>query len=214
MVAVRANPDGALLSALDSFDVTIDTDLDSLNGTTIGANSGVANAGTLRVTQALDISSSVQIQGIARTTNPAAVADAADVRASFDKLGRMLTVPYQIRELVSTARVVLTGGAGGNTETTLLASGAGAFSDLFQITAVNTSTATLGSGTSVQLDIRSETGAGVVHSMMINDDDMRVITFNPPLPQNTAAATWTVQTPNDISTGTAIIVSATFVQNT
>ena len=59
--AVRANPDGALLSALDVSDITLDTDLDSLNGTTIAVGSGVANAGTLRVIQALDAVSSINV---------------------------------------------------------------------------------------------------------------------------------------------------------
>ena len=41
--------------------------------------------------------------GIARTTNPTAVADGADVSASFDKVGRQLVWPFQVRDLIATA---------------------------------------------------------------------------------------------------------------
>ena len=60
-----------------------------------------------------------EVKGVARQTNPAAVADAAVVTASFDDLGRQVITPYQVRDLVSTAFVALANG----TETTLLAAG-------------------------------------------------------------------------------------------
>ena len=207
LVAVRANVDGALLSALDTFDVTLDTDLDSLNGTTIATNSGVAGAGTMRVVHVSDVAVSTQVQGIARTTNPTAVSDGADVRGSFDKVGRQITVPYQVRELVSTAYTSLTNG----TEATLLASPAGAFSDLYMITMTNISTAALGTATAANIDVRSATGGGILFSATIPDDDTRSFKFNPPIPQNVAADTWTVDM-NDI-TGTTVQISALFVQN-
>jgi len=67
--AVRSNPDGILLSALDVSDITLDTDLDldSLNGNTIATNSGVVNDGTLRVTIATDVGTSVNISGFSST---------------------------------------------------------------------------------------------------------------------------------------------------
>ena len=100
-----------------------------------------------------------------------------------------------------------------NTETALLAGIPGTFLDLVQLTAANTSTSALGVATAVQVDLRDATAGGIVHTMMVNDDDMRTVTFNPPLPQNTAAGTWTVQLGTDLSTGGNVIISAQFIQN-
>lgn len=162
---------------------------------------------------ATDTTGALTTGGVAKTALPTAVADGTRTPATFDKLGRQITVPYQMRELVTTAYVVLTPGSGGNTETTLATAAAGQFLDLYQITAANTSSATLGATTSVQVDIRDTTGGGIVHTMMINDDDMRTVTFSPPLPQNTTATRWTVQAGADLSSGSPIAISAAFVKN-
>jgi len=149
---------------------------------------------------------------VARSSNPTASSAGAPVQPFYDDVGRQITVPYQMRDLVATARVTLTGGSGGNTETALRVSSSGEFSDLYQLTAVNTSTAALTAG-SVQLDIREQTGGGITYSVMIPNDDSKPLLFNPPLPQSVATDTWTVQTPSDISAGTNIVISATFVRN-
>src|SRR3990167_11537127 len=46
---------------------------------------------------------SVAAQGIARQTNPTAVADAAVVNLSADDLGRMVITPYQVKAFITTA---------------------------------------------------------------------------------------------------------------
>ena len=145
--------------------------------------------------------------GIARTTNPTAVADGADVSASFDSLGRQLVTPYQVRDLVRTAYVQLTNG----TETTLLAGAAGAFFDLVSVTCANTSSAALGALTDVDIDFRDATGGGVVASIVVQDQDTQTINFPVPIPQNTAAATWTAKM--DDVTGTTVNVTALFIRN-
>ncbi len=145
--------------------------------------------------------------GVARTTNPTAVADGAAVSASFDKVGRQLVVPFQMRELVRTAYVALSNG----TETTLLAGSAGEFFDLVSITCANTSAAALGASTDVDIDIRDATGGGVVASIVVQDQDTKTISFPVPVPQNTAATTWTVDM--DDVTGTTVNISALFVRN-
>lgn len=67
LVPVRVNPEGDILAALDVSDITVDTDLDSLNGTTIATNSGVSNAGTLRVVHAVDVVSSTDARQMGGT---------------------------------------------------------------------------------------------------------------------------------------------------
>lgn len=151
----------------------------------------------------------VKIGAVSMTTNPTKVADKKRAELHSDAIGRQLVVPYQVRELVSTAYLSL----GTNSETTLLAGIAGTFLDLYQITFCNTSTAALGAATSVQVDLRDATAGGVVHSVMVNDDASTTINFNPPLPQNTAAGTWTAQLANGDLSGTTLKISATFVQN-
>lgn len=138
---------------------------------------------------------------IARTTNPTALADGIFTPLSADKVGRLLHVPYQLRDLVSTAYVSVSTGS----ETTLLAGVASTFLDLINLTCSNQSSA------AVQVDLRSETGAGIVETIYIPATTTIQTTYNVPKRQNTVAATWTVDLP-DI-TGTTVTVSADFVQN-
>lgn len=180
------------------------------DGTIVSVTNGAQNVGGDTANGVTDAGNPVKVGGVARTTNPTAVTNGQRVNSSYDKLGRQLVVPYQMRELVSTAYLSLAT----NTETTLLAGIAGTFLDLYEITCANTSTAVLGAATSIQIDLRDATGGGVVHSFMINDDVSSSVTFNPPIPQNTAAGTWTAQIANGDISNTTMKISALFVQNT
>src|SRR3989338_2643894 len=81
------------------------------------SNAVVSGATSLDVKQVSGSVDSTAVQGVARQTNPTAVADAAAVTASFDDLGRQVITPYQVRDLVKTAYITVTTGV----ETTLLA---------------------------------------------------------------------------------------------
>lgn len=147
----------------------------------------------------------IQMGGEARTTNPTAVTDADRVSAKFDDLGRQLTTPYQVRDLVATALAETATLA----EVTLLAGGgAGVFHDLIEMTCANQT------GAAVTLSLRSETGAGVVKTFVLPATATQSFRFPVPLPQNTAAAAWSIQNAGsgDIST-TVVSVSGTFIKN-
>ena len=153
----------------------------------------------------LDSGNPTKIGGIARQTNPTAVGDTNRVSASFDDVGRQLMTPYQVRDLVATALAETATLA----EVTLLAGGgAGVFHDLMELTCANQS------GVAVTLSVRSETGAGVVKTLVLPATATQTFQFNIPVPQNTAAAAWTIQNAGsgDIST-TVVSASAVFVKN-
>ncbi len=135
---------------------------------------------------------------LTRQTNPTAVA-ADYVPLAADDLGRQLTRPIQVRDLIRTAYVSLTTG----TETTLLAGVAGKFNDLVMITATNNSTA------ATQLDLRCTTAGNVVHTMYL-PASTGPVGFAPsvPWPQDATGNNWTIDMPDQ--TGTTVYVSALF----
>lgn len=145
-----------------------------------------------------DGSAPVQMGGIARQANPTAVAANDVVKATFDDVGRQVMRPVQVRDLVQTAYVSVANG----TETTLLAGASGVFLDLIYVMATNNSDA------AVTVDLRSETGGGVMTAIRVPANGTAGVSLAVPLPQNTAAGTWTVDLP-DI-TGTTVTVSAIF----
>ena len=136
--------------------------------------------------------------GIARTANPTAVADGADVSPSFDDLGRQLTRPYQARDLISTAYASLTTG----TKTSLIAGVASTYLDLCQITCANNSDA----AAIVTLTDESTT----VRSISVPANGVTHLNFQIPLKQSALGVAWYVDLP-DI-TGTTIEVTAEFAQ--
>ncbi len=135
----------------------------------------------------------------ARTTNPTAKSDGADIRPKTDKLGRTITRPVQVRDLIKTAYVSLTNG----TETTLLAGTAATFNDLIMITATNNSTA------ATQLDIRCTTAGNIVHTMYL-PASTGPVGWSPqvPWPQDATGNNWTIDMSDQ--TGTTVYVSALF----
>ena len=150
----------------------------------------------------LDSGNPQKIGGVARTANPTAVDNTDRVDASFDDVGRQLVWPFQVRDLIATARASLSTG----TETTLLAGGgAGVFHDLLEITASNNSSA------AQIVSIRDGTGGGVVRTITAEANKTVSLRFPVPVVQNTAAAAWTVDMAD--VTGTTITVDALFIKN-
>jgi hypothetical protein len=137
----------------------------------------------------------------ARTTNPTAVADGADVRPKADKLGRLLSRPIQVRELIATAYATVTTGI----ETTLATAAAGGFLDCIMLTATNASSA------AVQVDIRAVSGGNIVHTMYI-PATTGPVGWVPtvPWPQDATGNAWTFKNPGTDQSNTSIYVSALF----
>lgn len=134
----------------------------------------------------------------ARTTNPTAVSDGADVRPKADKLGRQITRPIHARDLIATAYVTLSTG----TEATLLAAAAGQYIDLISIIAANTSTV------AQQLDIRATTAGNIVQTLWIPANATAGWTPPVPWPQDSTGNTWTVDMAD--YTNSNILISALF----
>lgn len=143
----------------------------------------------------------VKVGGIARTTNPTAYADGDRSNLGTDKLGRTLTRPLQVRDLVKTAYATLSTG----TETTLLAGVAGAFLDPILITATNTSSA------AVQVDLRAVTAGNIVMTWMIPATTGPIgLTLPVGWPQDATGNNWTVDMGD--FTNTTLYFSALFTQ--
>ena len=175
---------------------------DSVNVVTISGSAGsVAVSGTVASDVADDGNPPVKIGGIARTANPTAVAANDVVSATFDDLGRMVIVPHQVRDLVTTAYLSLANG----TETSLLAGAASTFHDLVYIMAANQSDA------AVDIDFRSGTAGSVVFSVTVPADATAGVAPPVPIPQTEVAQAWTADMA-DI-TGTTVTISALFIKN-
>lgn len=165
-----------------------------------GGNTSTVAVGDSAARTADNGGNPVKMGGIARTTQPTAYADGDRSNFASDKLGRQLTRPLQIRDLISTAYVSLTTG----TEATLLAASAGNFLDLISVVGANQSTA------AVQVDIRAVTAGNVVMTLYIPAQSTAGAVMQIPWPQDATGNNWTVDMP-DI-TGTTVNVSALFTK--
>lgn len=199
--------------------------VDSINvlqiaGTDVAVNSGIANAGTLRVvhvtdsalsavatgdvaSDGVDAGSPVKVGGQARTTNPTAVADADRVNFTADDLGRQVITPYQVRDLVVTAYVVTTTGI----ETALLAGAASTFHDLVHIIAANTSDAV------VDVDIRFGTAGTIIGSLTIPADATSGFVPTVPIPMSEVAQAVTVDVGGSDVSNTTVNFTGLFIKN-
>lgn len=147
-----------------------------------------------------DGSAPVQGGGIARTANPTAVAANDVVKSTHDDLGRQVMRPIQVRDLIKTAYVSVTGG----TETTLRAAVAGAYLDCILLTASNNSDA------AVSVDIRAVTAGNIVHTLRIPANGTAGWAPHIPWPQDETGNNWTVDGPDE--TGRTLTFSALFSQ--
>lgn len=120
----------------------------------------LANGSTSTFPIMVNVDDQIKISGqtgVARTTNPTATADGAVVNASYDKLGRQVVTPYQIRDLLFTANATLTRA----TETSLIAGNGTNFYDIVTITGANTS------GIAQNISIRFGTAGTVIDQLTI-----------------------------------------------
>jgi len=172
----------------------------------VDSSGGFAVAGHV-AHDAVDVGNPVKTGGVARTTNPTAVGDGDRVSGFHDDVGRVVNWPYQVRDLISTARVAVTAAG----ETTLFAGAASTFHDLVQIMGANESTNAL------TVSLRDATGGGVVSTLQVPANETNSYVFPATVPQNTAAAAWTVTVDDFVSDGTTtngtITFTAIFVKN-
>lgn len=147
-----------------------------------------------------DGSAPVQGGGIARTANPTAVAGGDVVKSTYDDLGRQVTRPLQVRDLIATAYVSVTNG----TETTLRSAVAGASLDMVLLTLSNTSDA------AVTANIRAVTAGNISLSIVVPPYGTAGYSASVPLPQSEQGNNWTIDLP-DI-TGTTVYASGIFSQ--
>lgn len=139
----------------------------------------------------------IKTSGIARQTNPTAVLNGQRVEPTYDDVGRQLTRPLQVRDLIYTATVSLTNG----TKTELRAGVTGAFLDLVQISCANDSSA----ATTVTVSDESTT----VRTLPVPANSVTHVSYPIPLKQSATNVAWYVDLP-DI-TGTTITVEAEFI---
>lgn len=144
----------------------------------------------------------VKIGGIARTTNPTAVADGDRVSGTFDKVGRIVNTPVQVRALRATAFATLNT----NSETTLLAGASGVFHDLTWIKFSNTSSG------AVTIDLRNATGGTIVDTWEVPANGVTGVSMPVPWPQDEAATPWTVDFNDTDLSNTTVYVSGLFVK--
>ena len=163
-----------------------------------GSISSVVATGAVLHDAADDGHAPVKIGGHAIQTNPTAVADGDIARILTDDLGRTLTRPVQVRDLIVTAYATLSTG----TETTLLAGVAGAYLDLVYIMAANTS------NSAIQVDVRAVTAGNVMFTLEVPGSGTAGVALPVPIPQDATGNNWTVDM-GDFS-NTTLYISALF----
>lgn len=135
---------------------------------------------------AVDAGAPVKIGGIARTANPAAVANLDRVDAMFDDIGRQVVVLGQARDLLFSTGVTITSSTA---ETAFVAAGAaGVFKDITDLIITNASTAT-----PVGVEIASSSGGTFFPTIFLAERGGAVLNFARPWNQATAAASWTAR---------------------
>lgn len=169
----------------------------TVNGST---NSVIAVGATLH--GVADIGSAPQkVGGIVMQANPTAEVGGDVTNFRADDIGRQITRPMQVRDLIATAYVSVANG----TETTLLAAGgAGVFHDLIKVVLSNNSTAAVG------VDIRCTTAGNIVFHYEIPANGVVGESLAVPWPQDATNNNWTIDLP-DI-TGTTVTASALFTK--
>lgn len=139
------------------------------------------------------------ITGHGRQTNPTPSVNGNRVELMLDDLGRVVFVPFNVRDLHQTAAVTLTTG----TSSALLTGSAGVFLDLVHVTMANTSDG------AVNVELYQD--GTRMEACSIPARDTKVISYSTPIPQGTAGATWNADM-EDV-TGTTVYVDALFVKN-
>ena len=140
----------------------------------------------------------IKAKAVTRTVASTAHGDPVDLAADYS--GRLITTPYQVRDMIVTAYVTITTG----TPTTLLAGSSEFFYDLLEISCATDSTV---ASTNFLLTDDSTT----VRGFDIPVSGTVELKFPVPLPQSAKGGTWRVDM-EDI-TGTTLQIGALFIKN-
>ncbi len=145
----------------------------------------------------------VGIGGQARTTNPTAVADGQRVEATFDKLGKQITVGA-IRVLKGDQQTSI---SASTSETTIVTNVASTFLDLYGLILANTG------ATTTKVTIRDDTGGTIRAVIEVPTLETRgfMLPVDSGFNQAVVNKPWTAQCG---SSTTALEVTALFVKNT
>lgn len=198
-VVIAGNSDASV--AVLSMPAVVVTSITNTTATNVVDSSGVAYSGSNPIpitvisgalTSTISVGDSaaraadnggnpVKMGGIARQTNPTAFADGDRSNISTDDVGRQLTRPIQVRDLLATAYTTISTG----TETTILTAGAATYLDCIWMAFANSSNA------SQQIDIRAVSGGNIIHTAVIPANG--TIGWAPPVPwpQDATGNAWT-----------------------
>lgn len=143
-----------------------------------------------------DAGNPVKVGGVGRITNPTAVADGQRVNFTADKLGRQISRPVQVRDLLATAYTTISNG----TETTILTAAAGTFLDCIWMAFANTSSA------SQNIDIRAVSGGNIIHTIVVPANGTAGWAPMVPWPQDATGNAWTADGA-DVTNSTLYITS-------
>jgi len=196
-----AQVSGAIFSTEVTNEVTVDLGTNNDVIVTSVTASTTAIIGDKAADEADGDSNPVKIGGVARTANPTAVAAGDRVSATYDDIGRQVTRPVQVRDLLQTAYV--TEDEVG--EVTLLAGASGVYHDLVYLTCANSSDA------AITIDIRQTTGGTVQQTLAVPANSTSGLALGgATIPQDHADATWTVQNNASDNSNTTYAVTALF----
>lgn len=206
--------DGTTTGLIIAGTNALKTDLSSVAGTVVEtARAGIQRVGLTGATGvALDAATgtavpqnALMVGGRVATSNPKASTNALLVQPMYDKVGRQVTVPGHIRELVSSTHVIV---RGNTANTTIIPSGGlGVYNDLASLTITTTFT-TIGfliikNGTATSIFVNYPNSNAAPSAPL-------VLFFQPPIPQPTADTAWTV---TQSSATMAVNYSTVFIKN-
>jgi hypothetical protein len=151
---------------------------------------------------AVDAGAPVKVGGQARTTNPAAVADADRSNFITDKLGKQVVV-NSIRDLKGVQKTTITSSTA---ETTIVTAVASTFLDLYGLIISNTST------TKTSVTIKDATSGTTRAIIRVPADDVRgfMLTESAAIIQATVNNNWTATCADSVA---SIEITALFVKN-
>lgn len=177
--------DGTTAGNLYPVSVAVDSSGNVIDYTTpAGVQGGVASG-------ASQTDKPVNIGGRAATANPTAVADGQNANRMLDKVGRIVTAPFHVRDMIGSATVTVTAST---TATTLIAAlGAGLIADIVSITLTNTS------ATDSEVQLLDADGTTVRWVGWAKANDMRGIVLPVALKGAAANAVWNIKTVTSIS---------------
>lgn len=136
---------------------------------------------------------------IASTSLPTAVTNGQLVGAMGDKFGRTVVIPQATRDIMGIANLTIT--ASTSPTSLIVAAGSGIFTDITDLSIVNTS------GTATEVDISDGTN---IYYFYVPAGDMRGAVYQVPCPATTANTAWTATTLTSVS---SVKISAKYIKN-